>query len=231
MFKFKRLEVANKLELPKFEIKNEGETATIYVYDAIGSMFGIDAMQFIADLNSVGSKNINLRINSPGGDVFEAKAIANAIKNHPSKVTAYVDGLAASAATTIALAADEVVMSEGSFFMIHNAWSLAMGDADEMLKMAEMLEKVTDSIANEYTAKTGKEKEQVRKWMNEETWFTAQEALDNGFVNSIDKGMKAAAMWDVSGYNKAPEIKAEQQEESFDLEHLQRKLKMLERIG
>lgn len=230
MFKFKRLEVANKLNVPKFEIKNEGDTSTIYIYDAIGSFFGIDAKQFVNDLNSVSASNISLRINSPGGDVFEAKAIANAIKQHPAKVTAYVDGLAASAATTIALAADEVVMAEGSFFMIHNAWSLAMGDADEMRKMGDMLEKVTDSIANEYVAKTGKDKEQVRTWMNEETWFTAEEAKAQGFIDSIQQGAKASAMWDVSGYDKAPVIE-NSQEDSFDVEHLQRKLKMLERIA
>lgn len=231
MFKFKRLEVANKLNVPKFEVKNEGDTASIYVYDAIGSYFGIEAKQFVNDLNSIKAPNISLHINSPGGDVFEAKAIASAIKQHPAKVTAYIDGLAASAATTIALAADEVVMAEGAFFMIHNAWSLAIGDGAEMRKVADMLDKISDSIANEYVAKTGASKDQVNSWMNAETWFNAEEAKAQGFIDSVQTGSKASNLWDLTGYDNAPKIENKSDEPDFDIEHLQRRMKMLERIG
>lgn len=234
MFKFKRLEVANKADVGCKIVALSNDEATIYVYDAIGSMFGVDAQSFIRDLNGLDAKKITMRINSPGGDVFEAKAIAAAIKAHPAEITAQIDGLAASAATTIALAADRVEMAAGSFFMIHNAWSIAMGDAAEMTKMAAMLDKITVSIAQDYCDRTGKPMDEVRAMMDEETWLSAQEALDGGFIDAISEGTKARAMWDLSGFDKAPKIETASNEavnDEFNLEHLKRRLNMLERIA
>lgn len=235
MFKFKRIDL--RADTPRVSIvKNEAE-ATVFVYDAIGDFYGVNANDFVRELSAITAPKINLRINSPGGDVFAAKAIATAIRNHHATVTAYIDGLAASAATTIAIAADEVVMSPGAFFMIHNPWTMAMGDAQEMAKLSAMLEKVGQSIAAEYSAKTGLDAAQITDMMNAETWMNADEALANGFVNRIDAGMKAAAIWDLSGYEKAPEIAFEvvneepAPAEKFNMEAMQRRLSMLERIA
>ena len=118
------------------------DEATVYIYDAIGSWFGIDPKDFVPAFNAISAKTIHLRINSPGGSVFDAEAMRTAIVDHPAHVIAHIDGLAASAATTIALAADEVEMSSGSMFMIHNAWSCAIGNARDMRAEAHLLDKV-----------------------------------------------------------------------------------------
>lgn len=233
MFKFKR--ISNKAEAPRVAVVNAAaDEATIYVYDAIGDLYGVDANEVVRALDQISAPQINLRINSPGGDVFAAKAIATAIRNHPANVTAYIDGLAASAATTIAIAADKVVMSPGSFFMIHNPWTLAMGDAAELNKVADMLVKVGDSIAREYAAKTGMDVAQVIDMMAAETWMTADEAVAAGFANEIDQGMKAAAMWDLSGFANAPAALTEpavSEEPEFNIDAMKRRLSMLERIA
>lgn len=166
----------------KDESKDE---ATIYLYDAIGAWFGISASEFVRELNGLKAKTIHLRINSPGGSVFEAEAIQTAIQQHAAKVIAHIDGLAASAATYIATAADEIEASDGAFWMVHNAWGVAIGDSAEMRSYADMMDKLNANIAQDYQRKTGKSAEQVKEWMDNETWFSAAEALDAGFVDRI----------------------------------------------
>lgn len=189
-----------------FEVKNaDGEEATVYLYDAIGSWWGVPAEQFVKDLNAITAPTIHLRINSPGGDVFEGRAIEAAIKAHKSKVVAHIDGLAASAATYVAIAADEVEISAGGFFMIHNAWMLTMGNATELRDAADLLEKIDATIAADYVAKTGKMADEVRAWMDAETWFSADEALANGFVDRIaEAAAKTGNGWNLSAYANAP---------------------------
>lgn len=170
------------------EEDQEEETADLYIYDVISSWHGVTAADFAKAMKGTKAKKINIRINSPGGDVFEARAIVAAIKEARrggKNVTAYVDGLAASAASYVALAADRVVMERGAFLMIHNAWGFAIGNAEEMRDTAELLDKVDASIVEDYRAKTGEDEEQIRKWMAEETWFNAEEAMRYGFVDSI----------------------------------------------
>jgi ATP-dependent protease ClpP protease subunit len=166
----------------KDEAKDE---ATIYLYDAIGGWFGIAASEFVGELNGIKAKTIHLRVNSPGGSVFDAEAIQTAIQQHPAKVIAHIDGIAASAATYIATAADEIEASDGAFWMIHNAWGVAIGDSAEMRSYADMLDKLSANIAKDYQRKTGKSAEQVKEWMDAETWFSAAEALEAGFVDRI----------------------------------------------
>lgn len=220
---------------PSYSIKNEDDEATIYIYDAIGDWFGISAEAFAKDMNAIDKKTINLRINSPGGDVFAAQAMAQIIRSHKANVIAHIDGIAASAATTIAMAADEVVMAPGAQFMIHNAWSIAMGDYREMSKVSDMLKKVNDSIAADYTRKTGKSAKDVADLMDAETWFNADEALANGFIDKIaSTDKKTKNIWDLSGYNKAPTHLLNPENDADDeinVEYLQRHLKMLERIA
>ncbi|NLW81408.1 MAG: Clp protease ClpP [Desulfovibrionales bacterium] len=159
--------------------------ATVYIYDAIGGWFGIDPREWVPEFNSITAKTIHLRINSPGGSVFDAQAMKTAIAQHPSRVVAHVDGMAASAATTLAIAAREVEMTNGAMWLIHNAWGLAMGGAEDLESYADLLRKATSAIAQDYVRKTGKTIAQVKAWMDAETWFTASEAKRHGFVDRI----------------------------------------------
>lgn len=196
-------------------VRAEGNTtaATLYIYDVIDAYWGIGAQEVakaIAGLDP--ATTLHLRINSPGGDVFEATAIAAAIAQHAGKTIAHIDGLAASAATTIASAANEVEIADGGFYMIHNAWTLAMGDKTAMRDTANLLDKVDGSIANTYAKKTGATAEQIVQWMNAETWFTAQEAVDNGFADRLampaaqaDNNAANAAAFNLAAYDKTPQ--------------------------
>lgn len=194
-----------------FKIQNMGDdTTVIYIYDVIDPYWGVSAESFVKELSTVNSANITLHINSPGGDVFDARAIATAIKQHPANVTAKIDGLAASAATYIALAADKVEMAEGSFFMIHKGWTFAMGNADELRETSNLLDKVDESIVNDYAKKTGIESEEIISLMAAETWFNAKEALERGFVDEITDGEAVNNRFDLSAYDNAPKIESNQ---------------------
>lgn len=191
----------------RYEIANaaDGSEATVYLYDLIDPYWGVSAAQFVKDLVSITAPTINLRINSPGGDVFDGRAIATAIREHGSKVVAHVDGLAASAASFIALAASEVVMAPGSMMMIHRASSLAWGNAEDMIHLAGVLEKIDDSLIAEYVRETGQDEAQVREWLNAETWFTAEEAVDNGFADRISEtAPEVDNAWDLSVFARGP---------------------------
>ena len=216
-----------------FRIENLAGESTIYLYDVIDSFFGINAQEFVSELSAIKSPTINLRINSPGGDVFDARAMATAINNHPSDIIAHIDGLAASAATYVALAANEVRMSEGGFFMIHKAWTLAFGNSADMRAMAGLLDKIDATIVNDYAKKTGKSADDIIAWMAAETWFTAQEALDNGFVDSITAGVKAQNNWDLAAYINAPKALTEPPPAAEDDQRnvLERRLRLLSKIA
>lgn len=184
----------------------------LYVYDVIDSYWGANAADLVKSLAGAGDKTIHLHINSPGGDVFEARAMAAAIVAHQGKVISHIDGMTASAATYLALAANEVRMTDGGLFMVHNSWTMAMGDRTELRQTADLVEKIDGTIAADYVNKTGASDEQVKAWMDAETWFTAQEAFDAGFVDVIEpntKGEKAQAKWNLSAYANAPEQKEE----------------------
>jgi ATP-dependent Clp protease protease subunit len=184
------------------------DTAEVMLYDAIGGWFGVDAKQFASDLAAVTKPNIVLRINSPGGDVFDARAMATAIKAHPAKITARIEGLCASAATYIALACAEVEMAAGAFFMIHDPWTMAIGSAPELRDTADLLDKVQGTIAADYAAKSGKSLDEVKSLMAAETWYTGQEALDAGFVDRLidaPADTAQASAWNVAAYKNAPQ--------------------------
>jgi ATP-dependent Clp protease protease subunit len=208
-----------------FHVENKGaEDATIYLYDAIvsDSFFGgVSAIDFVKELNALKQPVIHLRINSPGGDVFAARAMSQAIKEHPSKIIAHVDGVAASAATFPVIAADESVISDGGMFMIHNAWTIGMGNANDFLELAALLEKTDQSILNDYVAKTKKPIDEIKSMMDAETYLYGQEAVDAGFVNAIaETPVKNKIKWDLSAYMHAPEdneVIEEVIENKFDL--------------
>lgn len=185
-----------------FDIKAKAEAeADVFLYDEIGG-FGVNARDFISEIRASGAKKINLRINSPGGSVFDGLAIYNFLKEQD--VTVQVDGLAASIASIIAMAGKEVRIASNGFLMIHNPWGGAMGDSDEMRQTADLLDKIRDSLVGTYAKKTGKDAETIKRWMDEETWFSAEEAKENGFVDTITDEVSFSAS--VRSFKKAPEI-------------------------
>ena len=172
-----------------YEINNKADTAEIWIYEQIGedlwSGDGITAKDFQKELSKIKASQIDLHINSPGGEVFSGLSIHNLLRQHPANVTTYIDGLAASIASVIALAGDKVVMAENALFMIHKASGMVMGTSDDMRDFAEKLDKVNGSIATTYQTKTKKEEAEINDLMAAETWMTATEALDFGFVDEI----------------------------------------------
>ena len=184
-----------------YSIKAESsnEVADIYIFDEIGA-YGITAQGFIEEIKAYKDVPINLHINCIGGDVFEGMAIYNVIRKRTAKTTIYIEGIAASMGSVIALAGDEVIMAENSLFMIHNAWGGAMGEASEMRKTAALLEKISGEIADIYIKKTRLPYDKVQEMMDEETWLSAEEAFNLGFVDSISDAIKVAAKYDVSKF-------------------------------
>ena len=188
------------------KIQDKADEATVYIYDEI-SWYGIQAETFIKDFNNLTEKTIHLRFNSPGGSVFDGTAMFNTIKNHKSRTIAHIDGLAASISSIVALAADEVRMSENAFMMIHDPWSMVVGSADDMRDEADLLDKVGGTIATTYINKTGKTDEEIKTLMAAETWMTADEALEMGFIDAIDKEERKekATLFDLSVYANVPD--------------------------
>lgn len=188
-----------------YNIQAKGdEAAEVWIYDQIGASFweeGVTAKNFIKELTAIKAGQINLHINSPGGSVFDGVAIYNALKNHPATVTTFVDGLAASIASVIALAGDKVVMAENSLYMIHNPWGFAQGDAEEMRKTAEMLDKVRGTLLTTYMSKTGKDEAELIAMLDAETWLDAKEALAHGFIDEIAAPIQMAACADLAAFN------------------------------
>jgi ATP-dependent Clp endopeptidase proteolytic subunit ClpP len=164
----------------------------ISIFDEIG-MFGISAQQFITELQAVPTDHsILLRIHSPGGEVFDGNAIFTALQRR-GNVEVQIEGIAASMATVISLAGSPVKMASNGFYMIHNPWGSAVGDSYEMRKQAELLDRIRMNMVNAYAAKSGQETEQIEAWMDDETWFTAEQAQAAGFVDEITDGMAIAA--------------------------------------
>ncbi len=170
-----------------YAIQASEASTTVWLYDVIGEDLwgGVPAKTFVKDLADIRAPVIHLRINSPGGDVFDARAMVTALREHPARIIAHIDGLAASAASYVALACDEVEMAEGAFLMIHNAWGAVVGNRHELLDMAETLEKIDASIVSDYETRTAQSATTIRQWMDAETWFTASEALDANFIDRI----------------------------------------------
>ncbi len=184
----------------RFENKT-ADTAELMIYDEV-SFWGINAQDFAKDLAQVKAPNLTLRINSPGGDVFDGIAIKNLLADHPARITVKVDALAASIASVIAMAGDEIIMGPNSQMMIHDASGVCMGDATDMLDMAALLDMISDNIADVYAQRTSGDAKAWRKTMKNETWYTAEEAVAAGLADSVtDAGSgggaaeKAAARW------------------------------------
>lgn len=205
---FMRLAAKESKGQQPLRVETRGTEATIYVYDVIGKWY-IEATDIAKALAQIGDvETLNVRINSPGGDVIEARAIMTHLNAFKGTVIAHVDGWAASAASILMLASDEVRITKGAFVMIHNPWTFAIGDAREMRKTADILDKVTAELVGDYVEATEQEEKQIREWMDDETWFTAEEAVAAGFAHEIVEGRQVAdASAALAAYAKAPKPK------------------------
>lgn len=183
------------------EFKARGTTGEIWLYDQIGESFwgeGISAKAFQKELTGLGKvSTINLRINSPGGDVFDGLAIYNQLKSHPARIVVDVDGLAASIASIIAMSGDEIRMAGNAMMMIHNPHGMAIGDSTEMNRVAALLNQVKGNLADTYAARTGKLRGQVEAWMDDETWLTADAAVQHGFADMVTQEQRVAASFEM----------------------------------
>lgn len=171
----------------------EDQTADIYIYDEIGG-WGISARRFTEDLISLGNlSHINLHIHSPGGEVFDGIAIYNQLKNHSATITVYIDGLAASIASVIAMVGDTVIMPKNAMMMIHKPWGVSWGDANDMREYADLLDKLENVLIPAYVAKTGKTTEEITAMLEQETWLDGDECVEHGFADKVIEPVKAMA--------------------------------------
>jgi ATP-dependent protease ClpP protease subunit len=167
------------------------DEAEVMLYDEVGGWYGATADQFIADLRGVTAPNLRVRINSPGGSVFEGVAIANALRAHPANITVQVDGIAASIASVIAMAGDRIEMGPNTMLMIHDASGVCLGNAADMEEMAELLDLISDNIADAYAARAGGTREQWRERMKAETWYLPEDAVENGLADEAVQAPKS----------------------------------------
>src|SRR5918996_4692776 len=167
--------------------------AEVSIYDEIGA-YGVSAKSFLAELSALPDEApLTLRLNSPGGSVFDAVAIYNALKRHVGAVAVWIDGIAASAASYIAMAGDEVVMPENAFIMIHDPGGMVLGTAADMRAMAEALDKIKGSLVAGYAAKSGRDEDEIAALMSKETWLDAGEAVALGLADRLADPVRIAA--------------------------------------
>lgn len=161
---------------------------TITILDVIGEDFysggGVTSKRIAAALRAIGDQDVVVELNSPGGDFFEGVAIYNALRAHPRKVTVRVLGLAASAASVIAMAADDLQIGQAGFLMVHNAWVMAVGNRHDLADAAKTMEPFDDAMASLYAARAGVDKAKAAEWMDNETWFNGEQAIAAGLADS-----------------------------------------------
>lgn len=183
------------------------DAAEVMIYDYIG-FGGVSAADFTKELNAVKAKTLTVRLNTPGGDVFDGLAIYNSLKSHGATIHIRVDGLAASIGSIIAMAGDTITMGESAFLMVHNPWALTIGNSSDMREMAAVLDKIGGSLARIYQFRANVSQEQAQKWMDAETWFTAEDAKAAGLADVVQKsdghGAQDRSTFDLSGYAKVP---------------------------
>jgi ATP-dependent Clp protease protease subunit len=205
----------NPLARYAMAVNAAASSADVYLYDAIVSdeieaeyWGGVAPQSFVRDLKALDVGTIHLRVNCPGGSVFAARAMEQALREHPARVIAHIDGYAASAGSFIVMAADSIIMAPGALMMIHNGWTFAMGNAVDLRSTADLLDKVDSTLVATYAARTKADPNAIADWMAAETWFTAEEALANGFADAIAETAQpdAQARWNLSAYTRAPAL-------------------------
>lgn len=208
----------------------------LWIYDIIGEGFfesGVTAKSVRDELAKFDKKQrVNVRINSPGGNVFEAVAIRAQLEQWDAGVDVQVDGLAASAASYIATVGDTVSMSEGAMLMIHDPWTIAIGNAAEMQKAAATLDKIADSLVGAYARKSGKSHDDVRATMQAETWLTVDEAIEYGLANV--KSAESAAAFAIPrafGFKHPPQPASQPKQRATNkLAAMQRRLSLFAKL-
>lgn len=193
----------DKKDWYKVEALSDDE-AEVLIYDIIGWPFN-DAGDLVRALAEMKQKTITVRINSPGGDVFDAMAIFNALQSHKSKVVTRIESLAASAASVIALAGKEVQAYKNAMVMIHEPWIYTAGNQYDLREMADILEKISGNMIDIYSGSSSVGKKEAKQMMKDETWLTAKEAKEKGFIDTIIDGKAAKAQFDLSMFANAPE--------------------------
>lgn len=241
MSKLMTLLACNRRQGRPRALEAQGDDVTIYIYDAIVPdddtaewWGGVSAQSLVPQIRAIKGGTVHLRINSPGGDVFAAQAIVAAIRDTGAKVVAHIDGYAASAATVIATAADEVEMSDGAMYMIHCAWTIAIGNSADLAATSALLDKTDGVIAGQYAKRSGKSVDDMKALMSAETWFTAEEAVEIGLADRIaESAEKVQASWDLSAYANAPKPKAQQPEniDAITADHRQRQQQRLRMLN
>jgi ATP-dependent Clp protease protease subunit len=187
-----------------YEFRAQARGAEIVIYDEIGA-FGIPAKGFLDELKALGPvPALTLRINSPGGSVFDGVAIYNALRRHEARVTVWIDGVAASIASMIAMAGDEVVMPENAMLMLHDPSGLVIGTAADMRVMAEALHKMKAGMVVAYRDKSGRDDAEIEALMAAETWLSAQEAVELGLADRVEQPVRMAAHFDLSRFQNTP---------------------------
>lgn len=193
------------------EFKARGSRGEVWLYDVIGASFwgdGITAKSFQQELAALGKvSTLNVHINSPGGDVFDGFAIYNQLRQHPASVEVDVDGVAASIASIIAMAADpgKLRMAKNALMMIHNPQGGAYGDETELERVIALLRSVKGNLAETYVDRTGNKRATVDAWMSDETWFTAETAHLHGFVDSVTGDSAVTACLDLKDFRNVPD--------------------------
>jgi len=186
-----------------FDTHTSGSATVIEFYDEVGA-YGISAKAFAEQLKAVRG-DIVLRINSPGGDVFEGTAIANLLAAHPGNVRVEIVGIAASIASIIAMSGDEIAIAENAYLMIHNSWSLTVGNRHDHADTEELLTQIDQTLAATYAARTGLSPAACAGMMDDETWLVGGDAKAKGFATELMGEMKIGARFDLSIYGRAPE--------------------------
>src|SRR5690625_1332898 len=192
-----------------FAIRNQTETsADVYIYDEI-SWFGIIATDIASQINGLDVDTINLHINSPGGLVFDGVAILNLFRNHKARVIVHIDGLAASIASVIAMAGDEIHIADNAMVMVHNPLVMMIGNAAELRKEADVLDQIKETLITSYQTHSNLDRDELALIMDEETWMDADAAITNGFATHKKEAKKEAASitsrFDFTTFANAPE--------------------------
>lgn len=192
-----------------FRMAAKDGVGEIFIYDDIGSGFfsdGVTPKSFAEDLKALGAvRTLNIFINSPGGSVFDGVSIYNQLKRHSARKNVFIDGIAASIASVIAMAGDEISIAANGFMMIHEPWSCACGNASDLRRTADQLDKINDSIIDTYAARTPTPENVIAEMMEAETWMNAQEAVEHGFADQITEEVAIAAHFDLGQFNNVPE--------------------------
>ena len=193
-----------------------------FINDVIDQYWGANAkdLKEFLDQNAESSE-IHIHINSPGGDAFEGRAMASLIRAFKGKTVCHVDGIAASAASIVAVSCDEVVMGIGTMLMIHNAWTITAGNKADLIDQADLLDKCDQAMATDYELKSGLPREEIIAMMDAETWLTAEDAVEKKLADRIDneKQKQDTSAFNLDAYDNTPESllkKEEPQKEEPD---------------